>query len=102
MAVILNSPTVTEDATTLMDEGFARLRSGQPPGPATKRAPEPAQTDAEPAPGDVVLTKAAALAARPRESRMPSIPGTLIVLGVAAHVLTRRRRGAFRSRGAGS
>lgn len=99
VAVVLNSVAAPEDAAALMDAAFARLprRAGrndpQEPAPVAlvtaTEAKEAATSDLQP----VALTAtAAALPRRPADSRIPSIPGTALVLLVTFLIARKRSR----------
>jgi D-alanyl-D-alanine carboxypeptidase (penicillin-binding protein 5/6) len=94
IAVVLNSPSVTEDASTLIDEGFARLHVDAEPIILPEDEPSPSETDAEPAPVPVysdVLAQDEVAPVRIRDSRAPSPAGTVIVLAVSGFIVRRRR-----------
>ncbi|MCA1833004.1 MAG: D-alanyl-D-alanine carboxypeptidase family protein [Actinomycetota bacterium] len=95
VAVVLNSTTVTEDATQLINEAFAKLNLTQAPVGETGVSPSPvaSQIDEEPAPttGYAMTTQASGEPVKIADSRRPSIGGTFIVLTVCGIVFRRRR-----------
>jgi D-alanyl-D-alanine carboxypeptidase (penicillin-binding protein 5/6) len=94
VAVVLNSTSVTDDATSLMNDGFTRLNIKETPAALD---PEPSFTiseaDSEPAPAAnyVLTTHQVARPIRINDSRRPSVGGMLIVFSVCGIVIRRRR-----------
>ncbi len=101
IAVVMNSTSVTEDASKLMDQGFAQLGVA-PYDPAARDegvdGPAPvfdaSVTDPSPAP---LASPAAEItpSVRVADSRMPSPAGTLLVFAVSGLVTVRRRKAAM-------
>jgi len=84
IAVVMNSPTVTDDASALLDNAFGHL----PPMP--RRAPAVVHAASDQSASPARVATAVLPAPSPWSGRLPSAPGTAVVFAVTALVGTRR------------
>jgi D-alanyl-D-alanine carboxypeptidase (penicillin-binding protein 5/6) len=82
LAVVLRSPTVTADATALMDDAFRHL----PPAPAVVHAVAAPEVEALGHPVQAVVAPRVS----PWKGRLPSTPGIVVVAAVYVVILARR------------
>jgi serine-type D-Ala-D-Ala carboxypeptidase (penicillin-binding protein 5/6) len=93
IAVLIRSTSVTEDASTLMDQWFARLGPGPSDPPAVEgSAPVYVQPIRKEDPIAAVAPRTAVAKPSPWEGRLPSKPGLAIVFTAGGIVAVKRAR----------